>query len=383
MTAALNEAGVDLETVSQKGGRPVLTTVLGDSVRRDARAGGAGLGRVRSADGPGPHHPNMLSGNPRGYFLMVEWDIHTDRVRRGLDRLVDPGPRDRAHRAPGRPRHPAAVHSRSLLRSAAAGRHVRPRPARRTGGCRSRVTQGAAAHHDAADGQRPHRGRGAGGGAGTGRRSRAGLHGEHRSVPRDDVGLRLGGIQAILCPLNLRHRERLECGGPHCRVISAVSPMRFQPIDSWPGRWHRRRRGRERNDDVDVDAVPAALAARLGPEATGGLLHVLDLVQSEWSDNVISARRRTVRASSRGGGVESARADRAHRGRVAAGDRSAGNQARSCRGRPAAGPVADGGSDPARSRHQPLELLKWSFLFWIGQVVTMSAIIAAMLRVTR
>ena len=27
------------------------------------------------------------------------------------------------------------------------------------------------------------------------------------------------------------------------------------------------------------------------------------------------------------------------------------------------------------------ELLKWSFLFWIGQVVTMSAIIAAMLRI--
>ena len=29
------------------------------------------------------------------------------------------------------------------------------------------------------------------------------------------------------------------------------------------------------------------------------------------------------------------------------------------------------------------ELLKWSFLFWIGQVVTMSAIIAAMLRSIR
>jgi len=29
------------------------------------------------------------------------------------------------------------------------------------------------------------------------------------------------------------------------------------------------------------------------------------------------------------------------------------------------------------------ELLKWSFLFWIGQVVTMSAVIAAMLRIIR
>jgi len=30
----------------------------------------------------------MLSRNPRGYFLMVEWDSHTDRVRHGLDHLV-------------------------------------------------------------------------------------------------------------------------------------------------------------------------------------------------------------------------------------------------------------------------------------------------------
>ena len=30
----------------------------------------------------------MLSRNPRGYFLMVEWDTHTDRIRRGLDRVV-------------------------------------------------------------------------------------------------------------------------------------------------------------------------------------------------------------------------------------------------------------------------------------------------------
>ena len=30
----------------------------------------------------------MLSRNPRGYFLMVEWDTHTDRIRRGLDNLV-------------------------------------------------------------------------------------------------------------------------------------------------------------------------------------------------------------------------------------------------------------------------------------------------------
>ena len=29
-----------------------------------------------------------LSRNPKGYFLMVEWDLHTDNVKRGLDRTL-------------------------------------------------------------------------------------------------------------------------------------------------------------------------------------------------------------------------------------------------------------------------------------------------------
>ena len=29
-----------------------------------------------------------LSRNPKGYFLMVEWDLHTDEVKRGLDRTL-------------------------------------------------------------------------------------------------------------------------------------------------------------------------------------------------------------------------------------------------------------------------------------------------------
>ncbi|MBI2497393.1 MAG: alkaline phosphatase, partial [Opitutae bacterium] len=30
----------------------------------------------------------ILSGNPRGYFLMVEWDMHTERMNQGLDRVI-------------------------------------------------------------------------------------------------------------------------------------------------------------------------------------------------------------------------------------------------------------------------------------------------------
>lgn len=30
----------------------------------------------------------ILSRNPKGYFLMVEWDMHTDKIRQGLDQAV-------------------------------------------------------------------------------------------------------------------------------------------------------------------------------------------------------------------------------------------------------------------------------------------------------
>jgi alkaline phosphatase len=30
----------------------------------------------------------VLARNPRGYFLMVESDVHTDRVRQGLERMI-------------------------------------------------------------------------------------------------------------------------------------------------------------------------------------------------------------------------------------------------------------------------------------------------------
>lgn len=30
----------------------------------------------------------IFSGNPRGYFLMVEWDMHTEKMNQGLDRVI-------------------------------------------------------------------------------------------------------------------------------------------------------------------------------------------------------------------------------------------------------------------------------------------------------
>ena len=79
--------GVDLAEWATQRGRPLLASVsavapgatraivLHDSAEFDlAEAVATAL--------------RMLSTNRKGYFLMVEWDTHTDALRRGLDRMV-------------------------------------------------------------------------------------------------------------------------------------------------------------------------------------------------------------------------------------------------------------------------------------------------------
>lgn len=87
ITKALAEAGVELEALAREKGRPVLQAIS-DIPPGATRAivvlesGDFDLDEaVRTAI-------RMLSRNRRGYFLMVESDAHTNRVRRGLDRLV-------------------------------------------------------------------------------------------------------------------------------------------------------------------------------------------------------------------------------------------------------------------------------------------------------
>jgi alkaline phosphatase len=84
---ALAAAGLELDGLAAGKGRPVLTSltdvpanatraiVLHDSPDFDLAAA------VQVA-------VRMLSKNRKGYFLMVEWDTHTDALRRGLDRMV-------------------------------------------------------------------------------------------------------------------------------------------------------------------------------------------------------------------------------------------------------------------------------------------------------
>ncbi len=84
---ALAATGVDLETLGNEKKRPVLRTL--SEVPADATRA---IVLLESADFQVTEAiqlaTRMLSKNPRGYFLMVEWDTHTDNVRRGLDRMV-------------------------------------------------------------------------------------------------------------------------------------------------------------------------------------------------------------------------------------------------------------------------------------------------------
>ncbi len=84
---SLAAAGLDLEVLGGEKGRPLLRS-LADVAPSATRA----IVVLDSSDFDLAEAvqlaQRMLSRNPRGYFLMVEWDTHTDALRRGLDRMV-------------------------------------------------------------------------------------------------------------------------------------------------------------------------------------------------------------------------------------------------------------------------------------------------------
>lgn len=87
ITKALAAGGETLEAVSARIGRPILSSL--DEVPADASRTIVLFensefdveGAVRTAH-------RILSRNKKGYFLMVEVDTHTDRLRRGVDHMV-------------------------------------------------------------------------------------------------------------------------------------------------------------------------------------------------------------------------------------------------------------------------------------------------------
>lgn len=87
VTKALQETGVDLESMARARGRPLLSTfsdIAPDATRAIVMLDSGEFDFQTAMDSA----VRILSRNSNGYFLMVECDVHTDRIRRGLDRLV-------------------------------------------------------------------------------------------------------------------------------------------------------------------------------------------------------------------------------------------------------------------------------------------------------
>ena len=116
---------------------------------------------------------------------------------------------------------------------------------------------------------------------------------------------------------------------------------------------------------MQVNSLPPALRERLGSEGTGGLLHVLDIAERDWSDKVLTlAGERFERRLAEN--TSSLRTDMGHL-EVRLLEHLSQIEVRVLR-------------EIALGR---VDTIKWSFLFWMGQVVAMSAIMAAMVRLMR
>jgi len=84
---ATRAIGIDIEAALRKQGYSLLDSPA---------ALGADMSRVVALTDDGNYDPvpvveratSLLSRNPRGFFLMVEWDLHTDRLRGGLERVL-------------------------------------------------------------------------------------------------------------------------------------------------------------------------------------------------------------------------------------------------------------------------------------------------------
>ena len=138
---------------------------------------------------------------------------------------------------------------------------------------------------------------------------------------------------------------------------------------------------------MDIEQVPAALREQLGLEATSGLLQVLDRSHRDGRADVIAActdrfERRLVEEIS-GVRVQIAQVEASLRGEMtemgAAIRRDMVEMGASIRKE--MGEM--GGSIRQDMASGRVELLKWCFLFWVGQVVAIAGIMGLMLRLFR
>ncbi len=138
---------------------------------------------------------------------------------------------------------------------------------------------------------------------------------------------------------------------------------------------------------MDFDRVPAALSGRLGPDATNGLLQVLDRSHQEAREDVVTActerfERRLVEETS-GLRIQINQVEATLRQDMT----TLGSSLRlemTTLGGSLRQEIADlGVSLRAEIASGRVEFIKWSFLFWIGQVLAMIGILGIMVRAIR
>jgi len=104
--------------------------------------------------------------------------------------------------------------------------------------------------------------------------------------------------------------------------------------------------------------IPAALRTQLGDEATFGLIELLDIERKDWSEQVLRSAGDTfqLRLSEEISGLRVEMRNALHDGLTAV------------------------RQELSTTR---VEMLRWSFVFWIGQVAAIAALLAFMLRGVR
>lgn len=128
---AASAAGLDLDAILRGAGYALLNSP--EDVRPDTpRAVGLTDDGDYDISKVVANAIGSLSRNPKGYFLMVEWDLHTDEIKRGLDRtlVIDRVIRETVGKAGPRTLVIfAADHSFDIrLRGGAKGRPILPEP---------------------------------------------------------------------------------------------------------------------------------------------------------------------------------------------------------------------------------------------------------------
>ena len=138
---------------------------------------------------------------------------------------------------------------------------------------------------------------------------------------------------------------------------------------------------------MDVNAVPGPLQERLGEAATAGLIELLTGVKQEWTADVIGRTgerfERPLTDTTSKLRVEMAQGFAALRQEMAAGLAAVRQEMTAELGAVRREMTAGFTGLRQEIADQRFELLKWAFLFWVGQFFAVAGLIAVLIRFLR